>query len=261
MAAQGVLMYRHLKVALGIVLGLGAAGVASAADLAVKAPVVAAPLYNWTGCYIGANGGGGWDSMHTLRDQIDGAPPTPAFLDMGTEHDSGALGGIQAGCDFQTTRLVFGLEGIADWGRINGGQNIASRPGFSEQNTINGLFPVTGRVGYLWTPQLLTYGKVGFAWFNDLNKYFAGGVLFESTKWTDPMITAGIGVEYMFTPNWSVFLEGNYYWAEADDAAHDYISPTGVPLETINSRPRITTVLVGVNYKFHWDSGPVVAKY
>ena len=255
-------MYRHLKLALGVVLGLGATGLASAADLAVKAPPVAAPLYNWTGCYVGGNGGGGWDTMHTVRDQIDTPPPpTPAFLDMGTEHDSGYLGGVQSGCDFQTTRLVFGLGGMADWGRINGSQNIATRPGFTEQNTLSGLFTVTGRVGYLWTPQFLTYAKLGFAWFNDTNKYFAGGVLFESTRWTDPMITAGIGFEYMFAPNWSVFVEGNYYWAEADDAAHDYNSPGGVPIETINSRPRIATGIVGVNYKFHWDNGPVVAKY
>jgi outer membrane immunogenic protein len=254
-------MYRHLKLALGVVLGLGAAGVASAADLAVKAPPVAAPMYNWTGCYLGANAGGGWDTMHTVRDQIDGAPPTPAYLDMGTENDSGYLAGGQVGCDFQTTRLVFGVQVQGDWARINGSQNIASRPGFSEQNTINGLFPVTGRVGYLWTPQFLTYGKLGFAWFDDTNRYFAGGVLFESAKMTDPMITAGLGFEYMFTPNWSVFVEGNYYWAEADDAAHDYVSPSGVPVETINSRPRIATALVGVNYKFHWDNGPVVAKY
>ena len=129
------------------------------------------------------------------------------------------------------------------------------------QNKINGLFPVTGRVGYLVTPQFLVYGKVGFAWFNDRNSYFAGGVLVESTKWTDPMITAGLGFEYMFAPHWSVFVEGNYYWAEANDAAHDYVSPAGVPLETINSRPRIATGLVGVNYKFNWDNGPVVAKY
>jgi len=261
-AAQGVLMYRHWKLALGIVVGLGATSLASAADLAVKAPPVAVPMYNWTGCYGGGNGGGGWDTLHTVRDQIDQPPPpTPAFLDMGTEHDSGYLGGVQAGCDFQTTRLVFGLQGMADWGRIDGSQNIATRPGFSEQNTLSGLFTVSGRVGYLWTPQFLTYGKLGFAWFNDTNKYFAGGALFESTRWTDPMITAGIGLEYMFAPNWSVFVEGNYYWAEADDAAHDYNSPGGVPLETINSRPRIATALVGVNYKFHWDNGPVVAKY
>jgi outer membrane immunogenic protein len=255
-------MYRHLKLALGIVLGLGATSFASAADLAVKAPPLAAvPLYNWTGCYIGGNVGGGSADMRTVRDQIDGQPPTPAYLDMGTEHDSGFIGGGQVGCDFQTTRLVFGVQVMGDWANIKGSQNIATRPGFSEQNKINGLFPVTGRVGYLVTPQFLVYGKVGFAWFDDRNSYYAGGVLFESTKWTDPMITAGLGFEYMFAPHWSVFVEGNYYWAEANDAAHDYVSPAGVPVETINSRPRIATGLVGVNYKFNWDNGPVVAKY
>ncbi|MBV8923804.1 MAG: porin family protein, partial [Bradyrhizobium sp.] len=59
---------------------------------------------------------------------------------------------------------------------------------------------------------------------------------------------------------WSVFAEGNYIWTE-DDAAHDYVTPAGIPSETINNRQRIITALVGVNYKFHWDNGPLVAKY
>src|SRR5258708_40239357 len=52
-AAQGDCMRRHVKklvFAAGILFGLGATGVASAADMAVKArPRVAPPTYNWTG--------------------------------------------------------------------------------------------------------------------------------------------------------------------------------------------------------------------
>jgi len=42
--------------AVGVVLGVGAAGVASAADLPIKAAPAPVLMYNWTGCYIGANG-------------------------------------------------------------------------------------------------------------------------------------------------------------------------------------------------------------
>jgi outer membrane immunogenic protein len=245
--------------AAGVLLGLTSA--ASAADVAIKAPPVVAPLYNWSGCYIGANVGGGWSQVSTFRNQIDTNPPTPAFLDYGGEDASGFLGGAQVGCDFQSTNLVFGLQGAFDWGDVKGSHNIVALPGFSEANSLRNLFPITGRVGYLWTPQLLGYLKLGFAWVNNKNQVFApGGALFESTKFTDPLITAGIGAEYMFAPNWSVFAEANYYWSETDDQAHDYVTPAGIPNEVINNRQRIVTGLVGVNYKFHWDNG-AVAKY
>lgn len=247
--------------AVGVVLGVGAAGGASAADLPIKAAPAPALMYNWTGCYIGANAGGAWDQMRTIRTQIDGFPPTPAFLDYGTEDGSGFLGGGQIGCDFQTTNLVFGLQGAFDWGSVNSSHNIAALPGFTEKNTLRGVFPVTGRVGYLWTPQFLGYLKLGFAWVDNRNTIYQNGAPFETTNFTDPLITAGIGFEYMFTNNWSVFAEANYYWSEADDQAHDWRNGAGIPLENLTERQRIITALVGVNYKFHWDNGPVVAKY
>jgi len=63
----------------------------------------------------------------------------------------------------------------------------------------------------------------------------------------------------MFARNWSVFVEANYVWTE-DDAAHDYMTPAGLPTEVINDRQWILSAMVGVNHKIHWD-GPVVAKY
>jgi outer membrane immunogenic protein len=263
-------MYRHLKLTLGIVLGLGAASVASAADMAVKArPMLAPNPYYWTGCYIGGNAGGGWSRMHTVREQIDTVPPTPAFFDYGTETDSGFLGGGQFGCDFQTTNFVFGVDLKADFGDVHGSHNtILGLPGFSEANKLQQVYLLTGRVGYLWTPQLLGYLRVGAAFLQNKNSVFMpGGALFETARFTDPGITAGIGFEYMFAPSWSVFAEANFIWSEADDAAHDFRpSPAaalaGNPGEVINDRQRTITALVGVNYKFHWDNGPpVVAKY
>jgi outer membrane immunogenic protein len=57
-----------------------------------------------------------------------------------------------------------------------------------------------------------------------------------------------------------VFAEWNYYWIE-DDAAQHFTPAPGFVGETLNTRQRVQTALVGVNYKFHWDNGPVVAKY
>jgi outer membrane immunogenic protein len=256
-------MRRDIKliVAVAAMLGIGANGIASAADLAVKAPRTAVPLYNWTGCYIGGNVGGGWSKMDTTRVQIDTAPPTLVQDNFGSENDSGFLGGGQVGCDFQTNNLVFGLEGQFDFGNVNGSHSIPALPGFTESNSLKELYMATGRIGYLWTPQLLGYLKGGVAYYVNNNSIFApGGGLNSSAQFRDPGITAGIGFEYMFTPNWSVFGEANYIWTEDDSAAHDYLSPAGTPVQVINDRQRIIAAMVGVNYKFHWD-GPVAARY
>jgi outer membrane immunogenic protein len=262
MPFMGAEMRRYLKLAFAAValLSLGATTAVTAADLPVKAPRAApVPLYNWTGCYIGGNVGGGWSRMDTTRLFID--PAIPAYLDYGRENDSGFIGGGQVGCDFQTTNWVFGIQGEFDFGNVKGQHNILNLPGFTESNKLDQIYTVAGRIGYLWTPQVLTYAKAGVAYFQNKNQLsFPGGAPFESSKFTDPGILAGGGIEWMFAPNWSVFAEGNYIWTE-DDAAHDYITPAGIPSEVINNRQRIVTGLIGVNYKFHWDSGPVVAKY
>ncbi len=44
-------------------IAFGGVQTASAADMAVKAPALAPPvLYNWTGWYVGINGGYGWNN-------------------------------------------------------------------------------------------------------------------------------------------------------------------------------------------------------
>jgi outer membrane immunogenic protein len=255
-------MRQHLKLvfAAGILLGLGATGVASAADMEVKArPVVAPVMYNWTGCYIGGNLGGGWSRIDTTRvSDIAGAP---AIANYGRENDSAFIGGGQAGCDFMAGRnLVFGVQGQFDFGNINGSHALTDFPAFSETNSVRDIVTGTGRIGYLFTPTLLGYGKVGVAFLRSRNQVFApGGALVETGSFWQPGITAGGGVEWMFAPDWSVFAEYNYIWTE-EDFAHQFTTPAGLPAEVLNVRPRVQTALVGVNYKFHWD-GPVVAKY
>lgn len=256
-------MRRHMKLIVAAVamLGIGASGVASAADLAVKAPRAVVPLYNWTGCYIGGNAGGGWSKMDLTRSQIDTAPPTVMQDNFGSSKGSGFLGGAQVGCDFQTTNLVFGIEGQFDFGNVKGTANVPALAGFTASNNLKELYLITGRIGYLWTPQLLGYVKVGAAFQTNRTTVFSpGGATFETTQYTDPGITAGIGFEYMFAPSWSVFAEANYVWTEDDTASHEYVPPGGLPTNVINDRQRIIAAMVGVNYKFHWD-GPVVAKY
>jgi outer membrane immunogenic protein len=248
-------MNRHVKLAFaaGTLLGLGATGVASAADIAVKArPVVAPVAYNWTGCYIGANVGGGWSRMDTTR-VSDGA-------NFGREDDNGVIGGGQLGCDFQTGSLVFGVQGQFDFGNVNGRHALTDFPTFSETNSLRSIGTATGRIGYLLTPALLGYGKVGVAFMRDRNQVFQpGGALVESASFTLPGITAGGGFEWMFMPDWSVFAEYNYMWIE-DKSGQQFNAVPGLSGDVLNLKQTAQTALVGVNYKFHWD-GPVAARY
>src|ERR1019366_5596678 len=75
----GVIMRRFHCAALAAVAVLGFTSVASAADMPVKAPApIVAPLYNWTGPYIGIAGGYGWGHSG----QTDPGIPCSVFSDL-----------------------------------------------------------------------------------------------------------------------------------------------------------------------------------
>lgn len=89
---------------------------ASAADLTArpytKAPAVVAAVYDWSGFYIGANGG--WGSQRDCRTNV-----TTAF-DIGCHDADGAAAGGQIGYRWQSSSWVFGLEAQGDWADISG---------------------------------------------------------------------------------------------------------------------------------------------
>jgi outer membrane immunogenic protein len=255
-----------LAFAAALSLCLGATSVASAADLAIKArPMVAPIMYNWQGCYLGANAGGAFSRMDTYRvtQDVVGAAPVPLPATYGRENDSGFIGGGQAGCDFMAGKdLVFGVQGMFDFGSVNGKHSLTDFPTFSETNSLKSVLTATGRIGYLFTPQLLGYGKMGVAFMRNSNSvYQPSGALSESAAFTLPGMVAGGGLEYMFAPHWSVFVDYSYMWIE-DMSGQHFVAPPALipPGETLNVKPVVQTALVGINYKFNWD-GPVVAKY
>ena len=102
-----------------LLLATGAS--ALAADLGaapVKAPVARrsmAPAYNWTGFYVGVNGGGGWSTC-TGMDPAAG----PGINSL---NGSGALAGGQVGGNYQIGNVVLGLEGTYDWADIRNTQS------------------------------------------------------------------------------------------------------------------------------------------
>jgi outer membrane immunogenic protein len=199
------------------------------------------------------------------------APP----LDLGSADSGGDfIGGGQIGCDYQFAgNWVVGIQGMFDFGDSRSSNNIfdariagAPPAGIGAPFTTTrsrDLYTVTGRIGYLFTPQLLGYVKGGGAWtrtYTEIRGTLPAAFLSESASADRQGWTVGGGLEYMFAQGWSVFGEYNY----ADFGRKDITfiagpGTAGVP--TINStRLEVQTALVGVNYKFNWAQ-PVVAKY
>ncbi len=109
-----------LRIAAGAVFALLVSGSAFAQ----------APPYDWTGFYIGANGGYGWGTDDTVDFSYTGIPGCPgvgcpASLSVNTE---GFLAGGHAGANWQHNMWVLGVEGDADWSDINGSASVLSGP-------------------------------------------------------------------------------------------------------------------------------------
>ena len=242
-------------------LGLGLATSASAADLAArpytKAPPIVAPIYNWSGFYIGANGGGGWS-----RNCWDIVPVVAGpNLAEGCHDASGAVAGGQIGYRWQASSWVFGLEAQGDWADLTGSrvsQQFIAIPGDTTSNTrvrSFGLF--TGQVGYAWN-NVLGYVKGGAAVTENCfeHRVVATDLVFDSVRETRWGGVVGVGLEFGFTPNWSVGIEYDHMFM--GDRTLNFNNGLGLLSTVDRVRQDVDIVTARVNYRF---GGPVVARY
>lgn len=207
-----------------------------------KAPApVYAPVYNWTGFYLGGHIGAAFGGDNTAATTIPGL--------VTNDRDAAFLGGGQLGADYQfAPNWVIGIEGQIsaltsnDRNFTDGIDTIRDRSDW--------LASVTGRLGYTWGPGML-YFKGGVAFRDDglaVTPGWTGSVTDrESTGWT-----VGGGLEYMFAPAWSAKVEYQYYNFDTTNVV--------TPLGALSYKDDLHTVKVGINYHFNWG-GPVVAKY
>ncbi|BAL76524.1 outer membrane protein [Bradyrhizobium cosmicum] len=239
-------MNKNLLLAAVSLVALSATAPAMAADLAArpytKAPAMVATIYDWSGFYIGINGGGG--SSHATWD----------FVGVGREGSHDATGGTvggQVGYRWQSGQWVFGVEGQGNWADFSG-DNTSALFATRNRTKIDSFGLITGQVGYAWQNVLL-YVKGGAAVVSD--KYeissTAGALLASSsdTRWGG---TVGAGLEFGFAPNWSVGVEYNHIFLSDKDVTFAGFAGT----ERI--KQDVDMGLVRLNYKF---GGPLVARY
>lgn len=236
------------------VLGLAAPAVASdlPAPTRVKAPVMVAAAYDWSGFYLGADGGYG-----TSRNCWGFVPVAGVVVPDGCHNQSGGIVGGQFGYRWQMGPVVLGLEAQGDWASMRSSHVSLVNPLLTDTSKVNGLGLFTGQVGYAWNVALL-YLKGGAAvTSNNLSQVTTiGGLgvnIATATRWGG---TVGVGLEYGFAPNWSAGVEYDHLFM--GNANNSFSSPAGAAAVLNRISQDVDMVTVRVNYRF---GGPVIPRY
>jgi outer membrane immunogenic protein len=236
-------MNKKLLLVTASLVALGAAGSASAADLAArpytKAPPMIAAVYDWTGFYIGINGGGGFSHSSWSFDGVgDGS------------HDaSGGTVGGQIGYRWQTGQIVWGVEGQGNWADLSG-NHFGAASGLTDRSKIDSFGLITGQVGYAFNNVLL-YVKGGAAVADVKNSVTDGAGFFASNSDTRWGGTVGAGVEYGFAPGFSLGFEYDHLFLGRSTIAL-------TPVDSSSIKNDVDLFTARLNYKF---GGPVIGKY
>jgi outer membrane immunogenic protein len=260
---------KHLLMGLVAATALASGiGTAFPADVApyYRAPPVLVPIFSWTGFYAGGNVGGAWSSNSALWSPLPSSAAFGAFPIAGNTGGSSAIGGLQAGYNWQfAPRWVGGIEGDWSWAKIGDGFNqpwmtnpgVATVPGSftTMSSTLDWVSSLRARLGYLVLPNLMAYGTAGGAWGKvDYAASNSGGVIpyaastaFSSTEggWV-----AGGGLEWMITPNW--LLRGEYLYYSLNSSPSVVAGSTAAPGPSGYSwsNTNVSVVRTALSYKF-----------
>jgi outer membrane immunogenic protein len=260
---------------------------AFAADLPARTappappPVVAAPVFTWTGFYIGLNAGVAIGNSYSPTFVAGGLFPTPASnLVPGSSAGGTAFtGGLQAGYNWQMNQFVFGLETDINWrdgaGNLNGvyATNPAGYGAAYPSYTLSGFDSdrwygtLRGRIGYAFDRALiyatggLAYGETGggSVTVNGAGAFpnvpFSGGGKDWRTGWA-----LGGGIEYAMWDNWTARLE--YLHVDLGRTTQTFTGGGGGALNyTVRHDNTDDIIRVGLNYKFGGPVGSVLARY
>jgi outer membrane immunogenic protein len=238
------------------------------------APVPAAPGYNWSGAYVGGQGGYGL-GRNEWPDFVDPTIPNSGKYDV-----DGWLAGVTGGVNAQAGKFVFGIEGEWMWTNIKGSRSITQEfPGFGSQTTsldtrIDWLAIAAARAGFVVADRLLIYGKAGVAIAQEQHGYNFDQVITGVGSATEPVkakaihtgVVGGVGAEYAVGGNWSVKIEYDYIRMLGQQYTGTGIQTLNVPpllLESVatvhdfgQQSQDLHLIKFGVNY--HFSQAPVV---
>jgi outer membrane immunogenic protein len=240
-------------VSLGV---LGLLSPALGADLPTysKAPSIAAPVYDWSGFYVGGFGGGGFGN-HNVNNAL--GPNTP-FADYTANYSStGGVAGGEAGYNWQSGSIVVGLEGDMFWSGIKGNDAAAVAAGnFAitsvDQDNLRWGGSVRVRGGYTVDRWMLFFTG-GYAFGDIVHTNTAAGVLPDQFTVHANGLTAGGGIAYALTNN----VIGKFEYRYTNFNGYNHPLPTNGVLP-YTTETTYSVVTVGLDFKF---GGPVVAKY
>jgi len=250
-------MRRLLRAARLVSATLTISGIAQAADLGgpppppPAPPVYVAPVFTWTGTYIGGNAGVTWTKGEV----------TDTLGDINFNYGQNAIfaGGGQIGANYQFNWLVVGLEADFDW--LANNHNSSSAGLVPNVGTIQvsasdrWLTTLAARIGVA-DNNWLFYAKGGGGWVGvnnfTLTNVSTGASLSFSNSNSNSGWVAGAGIEWAFAPNWTTRVEYDFLGLSNQSLT----VPAGAPFlvgDAITTTNRdVQTLTVGVNYLFNW---------
>jgi outer membrane immunogenic protein len=237
------------------------------------------PIWGWTGFYVGGNVGGIFSSNNAVTNTgaDTGALGLGSFLSAGAipssvslSHD-GVIGGGQAGYNWQLgPSWVWGIEGDVQATSVRnstsvafGGNAIFTPFSTSYSRELDSLATVRGRVGFLLLPSLMWYGTAGIAFAQTkVGSAFNCGACVprsglqpgttNASSYNPFGWTVGTGIEWQFTPAWSIkaeYLFVDLGGTQTSTITYSYATSSSSLTSTANDRDNI--VRFGINYRFY----------
>ena len=252
-----------------VALAAMVAGPAMAADMPLKAPPPVV-YYNWSGCYVGGHVGGKVGRAEVSYGAVSpliAAIVAPGLAATGPIWLSGALGGAQVGCQYEFAGgWLIGVEGDGSWTQADGQGVETAFPNFRIKTTEHWMATARARLGYAWDKWMF-FVTGGGAWaelqtsnWNTAFVVAGNGAGFPAAIQNNTVSgwTVGFGAEYALGYGWSV--KGEYLYMDFSNST--FFTPTDrTALAEMNVRLRQSVARFGINYKFDWGYGPVVARY
>jgi outer membrane immunogenic protein len=257
---------------------------------------VVVDTWSWTGFYIGLNGGYSWGRSRSdaaFFNSASGAaitPPAGSTTQSNFNLNGGVFGG-QAGYNWQTGNWVWGFEGDLQWSREKGSTaflcastttggvclpgatflptGAAAGTSVAMDQTIDWFGTFRGRAGVLVAPSVLLYGTGGLAFggvktnltmSSAIANVFPAGtpaIATASSRTSRAGWTVGAGLEAMFARDWTAKFEYLY----VDLGSFDSTVALTSPAIAMNVHSRVTDNIVRAGINYHFNYGPVVARY